>query len=138
MLRVPGKDEGKHEAVMAEMRAQVELEATILLPIAAIIETGNHIAQCSNGQIRRNCAERLREVVDASLAGAAPWQIAPMIQPADLTQLMHRFPDEAMRGLGMGDLTIVAEFERQCKVSAHRRVYIWSLDGHLSACDRQP
>jgi len=44
-----------------------------------------------------------------------------------------------MNGAGMGDLSIIKEWERQCALNKARRVFIWSLDGNdLCAYDREP
>ncbi|HEX4344931.1 MAG TPA: hypothetical protein VHZ31_05165 [Solirubrobacteraceae bacterium] len=48
ILKVPGKSQN-HERVTAELRARVESQESMILPTAAIIETGNHIAQVDDG-----------------------------------------------------------------------------------------
>jgi hypothetical protein len=37
----------------------------------------------------------------------------------------------------MGDLSMIKEWERQCELHRARRVFIWSLDGHLAGYDRK-
>ena len=51
---------------------------------------------------------------------------------------MVDYPDHAMQGAGMGDLSIVKEWERQCDLNRARRVLIWSFDEHLAGYDREP
>ncbi|WP_308255994.1 hypothetical protein [Geminocystis sp. GBBB08] len=48
------------------------------------------------------------------------------------------FPDSAMRGSGLGDLSIIHDWQKLCNINQGRRVYIWSLDEHLYNCDRSP
>jgi hypothetical protein len=70
---------------------------------------------------------------------AAPWTISrPLLDPDELGRYLSEFPDHAMRGLTLGDLSIIKEFERQCELHHARRVFIWSLDQHLGAYDRPP
>ena len=45
---------------------------------------------------------------------------------------LPEFPDSAMRAQGLGDLSIVHDWNRLCERYPRRRVYIWSLDQHLS------
>jgi len=51
---------------------------------------------------------------------------------------LDEFPDSAMRGVSIGDLTIIKEYERQCELHPTRRVLIWSLDDDLQGYDRAP
>lgn len=39
--------------------------------------------------------------------------------------------DHAMAELGLGDVSIIAEWQRQRLLSPQRRLEIWSLDEHL-------
>jgi hypothetical protein len=104
----------------------------------SILETGNHIGQNGDGRQRRETAERFVQFVEDALAGRAPFTPTPFFESKNLSDWLREFPDWAMRGSGFGDLTIVHEFHRQCALHRKRRVYIWSLDKHLSSCDRQP
>lgn len=51
---------------------------------------------------------------------------------------LTEFPDFAMRGQGLGDLSIIQDWKRMCAQNPARRVYIWSLDQHLASHDRKP
>lgn len=49
---------------------------------------------------------------------------------------LSQFPDHAMRGIGLGDLSIIELFELECRRHQNRRVYIWSYDEDLQGYDR--
>ena len=109
--------------------------------MGAVFETGNHIAQLPDGRQRRGYAEAFRERVREALAGRAPWRLIPgpeADQLAELADLLDSFPEYAMRGVGMVDLSIVKAWESACTRHPGRHVRIWSLDNHLAGYDRLP
>lgn len=139
ILAVPGRSQAREE-VIDKLQILIEDGVTLFLSMATILETGNHIAHINDGRRRRTTAERFVRQVRQALDGKAPWMIPhPLLDPAALQGYLNEFPDSAMRGLGLGDLSIVKEFERQCNLTRRaRRVFIWSLDHHLSAYDFTP
>jgi len=135
IIRVPSMDED-HEDTQSLLREYVADRVSLLLPMAAIIETGNHVARHGDGNQRRRTARRfVKSVVDA-VEGRAPWTPTPFFEQDELGKWLNEFPDEAMRGVGLADLSIVKEFERQCALHPYRHVFIWSLDRHLASYDR--
>jgi len=106
--------------------------------MAAIIETGNHIGHLSDGSQRRRFAELFCTQVNAACNGEAPWVPTPFPEVGTLREWLLDFPEHAMRGRGIGDRSIVAEWDRQCRLNPQRRVLIWSLDGDLAGYDRIP
>ena len=137
VLDVPGFNQDR-EADLARFRELIEAGANLLLPIAAIFEAGNHIAQLGGGQQRRRCAESFRDRVREALEGRAPWTPIRLPDDRELSEWLDSFPDSAMRGAGMGDLSIVKAWERTCVQHPTRRVTIWSHDQHLAGYDRAP
>nr|WP_242032740.1 hypothetical protein [Oscillatoria sp. FACHB-1406] len=103
--------------------------------MAAIYETGNHIAQLSNGYDRRRCAEFFVEQVQMAIAGDAPWQVMQVPTVEEIGDWLSEFPDLAMRGAGMGDTSIIKEWKKMKKKLPARRVFIWSLDSDLKGYD---
>ena len=65
LLNVPNRNQD-HEKVSQDFHSYDELKFTLLLPMATIIETGNHIAQNGDGNIRRQTAQRFVEEVKAA------------------------------------------------------------------------
>ena len=47
---------------------------TLILPLATIIETGNHIAHISNGDERRKRATIFAQYLEKTAKGEAPWE----------------------------------------------------------------
>jgi hypothetical protein len=138
ILDIPGRNQHR-ASVLAQLRVHIENRVTLLLPMATILETGNHIAHIRGGRLRRATAQRFVAQVQQALSGAAPWTVPlPLLDPDALHTYLGEFPDLAMRGLGLGDLSIIKEFERQCQLHPSRRVFVWSLDKHLKGYDRGP
>jgi hypothetical protein len=53
----------------------------------------------------------------------------------EIGEWLSGFPDAAMRGAGMGDLSIIKEWEKFKRKIPDHRVFIWSLDSHLQGYD---
>lgn len=136
-LDVPGRNQRRAE-VVGSLESYVEQGTSLLLPLAAIYETGNHIAQNDHldGNGRRSLAGRFVQQVRGSFSGEAPWTATPRLLSGDMEQWLDEFPDCAMRGVGLVDLSIVKVYQRQCELNRGRRVFIWSYDQHLQGYDR--
>lgn len=134
VLDIPQRNQHR-DAVLAEFDALVDGSASLLLPMAVVFETGNHIARLLNGGRRRHHAEHFCDQVRKALEGEAPWTLVPLPESADLAQCLDEFPDHAMRERGMGDLSIIKAWEAACTRHPNRRVRIWSLDGDLQSYD---
>lgn len=113
-------------------------EITLLLPVAVIYETGNHIAQNGDGDVRRKAALRFTEQVTAALNGKAPWTPTPLPELRHMDSWLRDFPNWATTGLGLGDRSIVWDCEQQRELNPLARVRIWSIDAHLSSYDYLP
>lgn len=82
--------------------------ATLVLPLASIIETGNHIAQ---GRGDRHAeAKKLGELMAEAADGRSPWAAFTHQQDlwdaAALKELAKRWPPFAAQKLSIGDATI--------------------------------
>lgn len=137
ILKVPRKC-GNFEATLAELRRKEWDRESLFIPISTILETGNHIGQNGDGRQRREVASRFVRMVEQAVRGETPFLPTRFFRPQDLLTWFDAFPDWAGRGSGLGDLTILKEFERQCERHRRRRVYIWSTDRHLSSYRREP
>jgi hypothetical protein len=129
---------GEKKQVMEELKEFLENGTTLLLPMAAVYETGNHIAHLSDGKTRRRFAEVFVEQVKKAITGDAPWQVMQVPTTEEVGEWLSRFPDSAMRGAGMGDLSIIREWEKAKKRTPYLRVFIWSLDKDLKGYDHCP
>lgn len=137
ILRVPVKAK-RWAATADELREKIKAEESLFLPMATIIETGNHIGQNGDGRERRDAAERFVEQVRLALAGESPFQPMDFLEAAQLHQWLTEFPDQASRGSELGDLAIIHDWKRLKALQPQRRVYIWSFDNELAAYDHHP
>ncbi len=126
--------------VMKKLESLIENRTNLLLPMASIYETGNHIAQLklSDGNVRRNLAESFKKHVEMAIKGEAPWTIMQFPNKDNLTGWLRGYPDAAMRGTGMGDISIINEWDELRKKTPNHRVFIWAIDTHLSGYDSHP
>ncbi|OEV00701.1 MULTISPECIES: hypothetical protein [Streptomyces] len=47
----------------------------LILPVTAVLETGNHVARIANGHARRLCAERFSATLRMVVERKAPWTL---------------------------------------------------------------
>ena len=134
VLGVPTKSDQRDE-VLETMTRHIDRGDILMLPAATVLETGNHIAQNGDGNQRRACATDLRHVVEQAIEGT-PWQLVPLPEnPGRFASLLNDLPDYAMRGVGLGDLSIIEAWTDACN-RFRGRIAIWSLDQHLKGFDR--
>ncbi len=127
-------------AVKAEARQRRDDGERFVLPLTAVIETGNHIANVKQGD-RRAAAERFVRLIDAVRSGGTQWVLHEVEwDDAFLHALCtgsttgQPFVDLAGHGLlGAGDVAILVERERYKSRSAHLDVHIWTLERKLGA-----
>jgi len=140
IIEVPGKSQRRDE-VASELEQLRGEGVQLVLPIATIIETGNHIAQAANGQARRACAERFCNLLRATAQGRVPWVLHSVSWDHRMLRLLcdglastGSFVDLAAAGvLGTGDLSILAESELFAERTAHLEVGVWTHDEKLGA-----
>lgn len=126
------------DRVLDRLEGLIDDGATLLLPLATIYETGNHIAQNGDGRQRRKAAERFVKQVDLALQGENPFTPTDINEEDELRQWLAQFPNYAEQGVGFGDMSIVEAFKDGCERHPSRRVFIWALDEDLSGYDRGP
>lgn len=137
ILEVPNLCQDR-DRVFNRLEGLIEDGATLLLPLATIYETGNHIAQNGDGRERRNAAERFAEQVNLALQGENPFTPTDINEEDELRQWLAQFPDYAGHEVGFGDMSIIEAFRDQCDRHPSRRVFIWAIDSDLSGYDRGP
>ncbi len=140
LLNVPNCNQ-QNASVLKEFQDYFEAGCTFLLPMATIIETGNHIAQNGDGTIRRKTAIRFVNEVKAAFKGKAPWRTTAFPETKEILKWIDKFPDLAgmnkapdrQEGKSFGDLSIIEEFNKSCKLFPMSEVFIWSLDADLQS-----
>lgn len=120
-LKVPGMeicgsdhDQWDFNKVDAEIKAGMESGYTLVLPLATIIESGNHIAHSPGDRVPR--ARQLSAILAKAADRQSPWaaftEQSPLWTAGNLKRLAAEWPPLAARKLGIGDATIkhVAEY----------------------------
>jgi hypothetical protein len=120
-LRVPGKDEAgplsdrwNHARIEQLLNDERQQGSTFVLPMATLIETGNHISQAP--EYRYECAtalaRHLRDATDATTPWAAFTEQSSLWDSDNLGTLADTWPPLAAGGTSIGDATIkdVAEY----------------------------
>ena len=139
VLKVPGKSQ-QPEAIAGELRDRVKARESMILPTAAIIETGNHIAQVADGATRRTLAGHLTKFLQATVTDDAPWTLNGARWDGELLTAICEgargcpsLADMAAQQVGLGDVSILAEAEAYERRVSNVDVTIWTLDNALSA-----
>lgn len=137
ILGVPDKSDQRVE-VKEQLERYIRNGDQLFLPIATVLETGNHIAQNGDGNQKRRCALRFVETVREAVENSNPWVLVPLPDTKDLVAWLDDFPDSAMRGVGIGDHSIIKAWGQICDDFPGAEVSVWSLDKDLRGYHRVP
>ena len=136
IIDVPDRNQRRGD-VLKRLGTLIENGDHLFIPMAAIVEVGNHIAHVNNGALRRAAAERfVKEVRSAINDEAPPWKPINFPSNQEVLRWLDAFPESATKGVGMGDLSIRQEWESCCHRYAMSRVWVWTLDSDLAGLDR--
>jgi hypothetical protein len=117
-LKVPGKETAGNnkwdfELVNKKILTEIEKGTTLVLPLATVIETGNHIAQAknTNSDSKRITSEEFAKIMIYAADEKSPWvafreQIV-LWEAEGLKNLAEKFPNQAVEKTSMGDASIV-------------------------------
>lgn len=139
-LKVPkmetcGADDDQWDFARVDKHIQEDIreKTTLVLPLATLVETGNHIAQASSK--RYETAQALAEIITAAADERTPW--AAFTDQSDLwdveglKKLASEWPDLANQKISIGDATIKTVAEHYAKMGF--QVEILTGDGGLKA-----
>lgn len=110
----PDNDKWGYERVSKKIQAEIYDGSTLVLPMATLIETGNHIAQ-ANGD-RFGVATELSKIIIKVANEEEPWAAftfqSKLWNEENLIKLARMWPILAAQGISIGDATIkdVAEY----------------------------
>jgi hypothetical protein len=135
ILDVPDRNQCRDD-VFARLSELIDTGAHLFIPMAAIVEVGNHIAHVKNGTQRRAAAERFVREVRSALDNQAPWKPVNFPTNQEVLGWLDAFPESATRRVGMGDLSILKEWEACCRQYSLSHVWVWTLDHDLAGLDR--
>ena len=117
-LKVPGKETAGNnkwdfELVNEKILTEIAKGTTLVLPLATVIETGNHIAQAktTNSDSKRITSEKFAQIMIAAADETSPWaafreQIV-LWEAEGLKNLAEKFPNQVVEKTSMGDASIV-------------------------------
>lgn len=114
-LRVAGKDTAgtgadkwDFDRIDALIKDERVLGSTFVLPIASLIETGNHVAQSPSLRYEKaiELAAHLVDAADSNSPWAAFTEQADLWSTENLRELASSWPTLAAAGLTIGDATI--------------------------------
>lgn len=138
-LEVPGKDtcgsnnQWNKQGVDDLLKKELEKPTTFVLPLAAIIETGNHIAQAATK--RYEIAQALAEIILKTAKEETPWaaftEQSVLWDAPKLEKLAAEWPKQAAQKISIGDATIISVAEYYAKMGS--TVKILTGDAGLEA-----
>jgi hypothetical protein len=117
-LKVPGKETAGNnkwdfELVNEKILTEIKKGTTLVLPLATVIETGNHIAQAktTNSENKRKTSEKFARIMIDAADEKSPWaafreQIV-LWEAEGLKNLANKFPNQSVEKTSMGDASIV-------------------------------
>ncbi len=138
ILAVPGKSQ-QHDTIAATFVQRHGKGHKFVLPLTTVIETGNHVAQCSGD--RRGAAARFVRALEQAQRQQPPWIIRDVkwdsvrfgqLMAGDSTgsSLVDLLGDGRM---GTGDVALLVERDEFRAASSYRDVRIWTLEKSLSS-----
>lgn len=138
MVPVPGRDSDR-DVVIEDLQAKVAARDVLILPVSAVVETGNFIAQVAEGQLRRSAAVKLEALLRLAANGQAPyvfhdfsWSPGFVQRFLDGAGTGQDFVGHAVSGLGAGDLLILAEMDAY-RARTRLDVRLWTRDHQLAS-----
>ncbi|MFL0807432.1 MAG: hypothetical protein K6L60_09105 [Oceanobacter sp.] len=140
LLDVPNRN-SEREQIELDFVEYRKLDCQFILPMATIIETGNHIAQNGDGGTRRSTAQSFCKHVKAAFTGEAPYQVSEFPSSDEVLKWLDTFPSHAgqnkspnktTEGTSFGDLSIIQEYEKCRRRFPMSEIFIWSLDSDLA------
>ena len=110
----PSHDKWDYNRVSGKINEEIRKKSLLVLPLATLIETGNHITHVSGD--RYALAKKLSEIIKKAATAEEPWAAFTLQSELwgedNLIKLADEWPKLAAAKLSIGDMTIkdVAEF----------------------------
>ncbi len=143
LLNVPRKNSHYAESITEFKRLASDVSVVLIIPVTAVVETGNHIAQLPDGAERRKRAALLCKWLQHALDGTSPWGLSRAEwDDVTLGRLINGYahlpslPELAIQEVGAGDAAILHErlrFLERVEVPSGRPVRIWTYDKGLGS-----
>lgn len=139
LLQVPGKSSpGRKGEVLAEADRRWRAGERFVIPVTAVIETGNHIAQADGD--RFEAAGRLVRLLQLAIAGESHWRLLQTRLGAEFLSALcegdstgQSLQALAAARVGAGDVAILVERDQLVAGSAVGSAQVWTFDEALAA-----
>ena len=140
LLSVPGKNQ-QEEEMKGKFKNLQKTGATFILPLTTVVETGNHIAQIKQGDLRREAAQRFEKWLRLATGDKPPFVVhnfgwgkeflGVFLDGADSGST---YLDHATNRVGAGDLCILTELRLYAyRLGSAASASLWTLDSGLGA-----
>jgi len=139
ILEVPDKceDPKKYQKEFAEFATQSQ--ASVIMPISVLIETGNHINHITGNQpAKEKSTQRFLDILKLFIHSTNPWSFYGYNFTADdIERVIGKYQEYRYSGPGIGDVFILdSYFEYVAKLkdsgNQNHKIEIWTLDQHLT------
>jgi hypothetical protein len=111
--------------VNEKIEQEIENKTTLVLPLATIIETGNHIAQSAKNRYEN--AQKLAEIIIKASDGKSPWAVftqqSPLWDTEELKKLADEWKNLAVEKISIGDATIKKLAEYYAKMNFNVEIF---------------
>lgn len=139
LLQVPGKcDQDRFPLLIDELDKRAARGERLVIPVTAVIETGNHIAQCQGD--RHLVARRLVDLLSRAASRDAPCAVLESRFHSEFLEALCGGDSTgedlcalAARKVGAGDVAILVERDQLRRNTALRFIDVWTLDQDLLA-----
>lgn len=143
-LKVPGKEtcgSGKNElnydSVNKFIEEEIKNNATLLLPLATIIEVGNHITQSSGDKFQ--LANQFKDIIFKTIENETPWALFTLKSESWEGVKLKKLTEEWVKSvdtLSFGDISIVDVANYYASTGGYE-VFIYTGDKGLEAYSPQ-
>lgn len=133
LLEVPGRCDRK-EQVKQEWKEVLDAKETLIMPIATIIETGNHIAHIADGHARRTVTLKFQDFLEKTAESKAPWTLyGNGLEKDEIKYISEHMEEFTQQQIGIGDMTIIYAYQKYLEEQpAIGTIMIWSTDEHMA------
>lgn len=133
----PDTDRWDKDRVETFLEKEIKDGATLVFPLASMIETGNHIAQAKTKQRRElalSLAEKMKMAADETTPWAAFTDQQDLWDSDGLKNLADEWPEMAVQGISLGDATIKTVADKYVRAG----FYVEILTGDLGLKALEP
>lgn len=136
LLDIP-KMNDRHAQAQKEYKELAVKGDVFVLPIAVLIETGNHIAHIPDGTMRYQIAAQFSALVQKAVNAEDNWNTVPSISTSTLEAIIEQFPAQAQGQTSFADISIIEQFNDYWQNRQPiGKMRIWAFDVHLQGYSR--